>query len=81
MKHIKLSGNGDFENVSISLGEKRWALEGRSMPWIFGPRQKDMFHASEPKVGEILGGVDIGTAIVCAAKGKFDRALFQSQEA
>lgn len=69
--------SGARDEVSVSLNENCWKLDGIAAPWQFSYRQQDLFR--ERKVGRSWQMAEKGTALVCAAKGKLDETLFRIQ--
>ncbi|MCY4303516.1 MAG: ImmA/IrrE family metallo-endopeptidase [Aestuariivita sp.] len=78
MKHINVDASRPLRGISILLNTKEWLLEGKQLPWMFGPPQPDMFYKLNG--AEQINDNHYGTAIICAEKGKFDRGLFDNEE-
>ena len=78
MKHLKTAEGSSVTDVTVLLNDKEWRLDGKMLPWTFGPRQEDMFY--EPNEPKNASDARHGTAVICAAKGKFDAALFGKEE-
>ncbi|MCY4202470.1 MAG: ImmA/IrrE family metallo-endopeptidase [Aestuariivita sp.] len=77
-KHIEVDESTPLKSVCISLNKRNWNLEGKQLPWIFGPQQPDMFYSLDGS--KHVSDNRYGKVIVCAEKGKFDRALFDGEE-